>query len=53
MRESQVYLIVSGGVTVENVSADCLAFWVTDLTKVSVAQVHANTINSFQLIGVK
>ena len=53
MRESQVCLVVSGGVTMENVSADGLAFWVTDLTEVSVAQVHANTINSFQLIGVK
>ena len=37
----------------ENVSADGLAFWVTDLTEVSVSQVHVNAINSFQLISVK
>ena len=46
-------LIVSAGLAVEDVSADCLAFGVTDLTEKSVAQVHANAINSFQLIGVK
>ena len=53
MWESQRCLVVFAGVAVKDVSADGLAFWMADLTEESVAKIHANAINVFQLIGVE
>ena len=49
MWESQRCLVVFAGVAVKDVSADGLAFWMADLTEVSVTQIHANAMNAFQV----
>ena len=53
MREGQLCLVMFAGVSMENFSTDSLSFWVTDLAQVSIAKIHASTINALQLIGVE
>ena len=42
-------MIVFAMSAVKDVSADGLAFWMADFTEVSVAEIHVNAINAFQL----
>ena len=53
MREGQLCLIMFAVVPMENFSTDSLSFWVADLTQVSIAKIHANAIDAFQLVGVE
>ena len=42
-------MIVFAWSGVKDVSADGLAFWMADFTEVSVAEIHANAVDAFQL----
>jgi len=53
MREGQLCLVMFVMVSIENVSTDSVSFWVADLAQVSIAKIHVNAINAFQLVGVE
>ena len=53
MREGQLCLVMFAVVSMENFSTDSLSFWVADLAQVSIAKIHANAIDAFQLVGVE
>ena len=42
-------MIVFATSALKDVAADSLAFWMADFTEVSVAEIHANAVDAFQL----
>ena len=41
------------GLSMENFTADSLPFGMTELTKASIATIHADSVDLFQLVSVE